>query len=550
MKYIFVIGGVASGLGKGVTASSIGFILKHYGQRVRMRKFEPYLNMDSGTMNPFEHGEVYVTADGGETDLDLGTYERFVGVSTTRADAVTTGQIYSNVLMAERRGDYLGKTVQIIPHITDEICRNIVSMRGEADIGIIEIGGTVGDCESDPFVRAVQRFLCSEAGHGSIIVFVTLAPVVPPNELKTKPIQHAVEQLRAICRPPDIIICRAERELGGVEIQKISANCSIPASSIFPMPNCDSIYHVPMQMQMYGIDTQIVRMLGISQEFTPSEIIPRAFPRPRGDLDIAVVGKYVTHGDAYLSLRHAIILSAARQCRTAKIHWIEELTPDFIDYPNFDLDDAKIMGVVIPGGYGTRGIDAILRSIRICRERDLPLLGICLGMQLMCIDAFKEIYPNDPNGTSEEFDPTAPNPVVKRMQLGQSGQPMQPLQPSAMTDRLIEPPLGGTMRLGEHRVEITPGSKLANIYGAEARERFRHRYEINSDHAHTITSAGVNITGITDGHIACIEWQHHNFAIGVQFHPEFTATLEHTSPLFDSFTTACLTSEHINLSIV
>lgn len=522
MKYIFVVGGVASGLGKGVTASSIGFILKQYGQRIRMRKFEPYLNVDSGTMNPFEHGEVYVTADGGETDLDLGTYERFVGVRTTRGDAVTSGQIWSAVIAAERRGDYLGKTVQIIPHITDEIRRHIISLDdGNTDVAIIEIGGTVGDCESEYFLRAIQRF-CTEAE--CIIVYVALAPVVPPGELKTKPIQHSIERMRGICRPPDIIICRAERELSRDEMKKISLNCAISHDSVFSMPNCESIYDVPMNLQLRGVDTAITKLLGIKALYTPNNIISMAFPRTKQCVHIAVVGKYTTHGDAYLSLRHAIILSAARQYRIAKIYWIEELTRDFRENPNFDLDDAVIAGAIIPGGYGVRGVDALMRSIRFCIADKVPLLGICFGMQLMCIDAFSQRAHDSQNATSAEFDPAAPNPVVTLMKSADH-----------------KDGFGGTMRLGEHPVEFAPGSRLSALYGANHTcERFRHRYEVNDTHTPVMHAAGLRVTARTSGRIAGVEWESHPFAVGVQYHPEFTATLEHTSPVIDGLVAASI----------
>jgi CTP synthase len=520
-KYVFVTGGVSSSLGKGLTASSLGRLLKSRGLKVTMCKLDPYLNVDPGTMNPGEHGEVFVTDDGGETDLDLGHYERFIDESLSRASNTTTGSIYSKVIAKERRGDYLGKTVQVIPHITDEIKERIRRLGTlGADVAIVEIGGTVGDMEIIPFIEAIRQFRRDAGRNNVCYVHLTLVPYLAPSgEQKTKPTQHSVSELRSYGIQPDVIVCRSDQPINDSLKRKIALMCDVPNGAVISAVDASSIYDIPINMHKEGLDTMVCDTLGISMDAHPIDLslwndVVRRVHSADKTLRIGVVGKYVTMPDAYLSvvesIRHAGFALGAK----TEIVWIEaERVPSEVDANRL----RQLDGLIIPGGFGERGIEGMIATSRIAREQEIPLLGICLGMQVMVIEfARHELGLVDAHST--EFSLTTAAPVIALME-----------EQMDVTD------LGGTMRLGACPAMLAEGSQVAALYGATVvSERHRHRYEFNSRFVEQFEAAGLRCSGTSpDGRLVeFVELPSHPYFVGTQAHPEFKSRPDRPHPLF------------------
>jgi len=525
-KHIFVTGGVASSLGKGLTASSLGRLLKARGLRVTMQKLDPYINVDPGTMNPFEHGEVFVTDDGGETDLDLGHYERFVDENLSRESNATTGSVYSAVLAAERRGDYLGKTVQVIPHITDEIKSRIAALkRDDIDVIITEIGGTVGDIEILPFLEAIRQ-LRLDAGRDNVAyVHVTLIPFIGPSgEQKTKPTQHSVTELRSRGIQPDAIVCRSEAPISDDLKRKISRLCDVPVNAVVNAPDADSLYEIPLILHDEGLDSAVCDLLSILGEPDLTEwegLVDKVRNRHRS-VKIGIVGKYVSYIDAYLSVTEALHHAGIHQSATIDIDWIEaqEVEGLMAETRLKDLD-----GIVLPGGFGERGIEGKIAAANFARENGIPCLGLCLGLQVMCIEyARNEMGMARANST--EFDPSSPDPVIDLMETQQG-----------VTE------LGGTMRLGAYPAKLAQGSQVAEIYGDEVvYERHRHRYEFNAKYRNRFEDAGLRCSGDSpDGHLVeFIELPGHPFWVATQAHPELKSRPNRPAPLFRALVAAAL----------
>jgi CTP synthase len=526
-KHVFVTGGVASSLGKGITASSIGRLLKARGLSVVLQKLDPYINVDPGTMNPFEHGEVFVTADGAETDLDLGHYERFVDVSLRRASSVTTGSIYRTVIERERRGDYLGKTVQVIPHITDEIKARIRALESEdVDVVITEIGGTVGDIEILPFLEALRQFRNEVPREDVAFVHVTLVPHLGPNgEEKTKPTQHSVTELRSRGIQPDVIVARSDRPLSDGVRQKISMFCDVPLAGVVAAIDAPNLYEVPLLLREEGLDdylTSILHLEGREPDLDEWRNLVRRAASPSREVAIAIIGKYVDHPDAYLSvveaLRHGGIAHDAR----VLVQWVsaEEVTPMMAD----DLLE-NVDGVVIPGGFGSRGVEGKIATASWTREHGVPCLGICLGLQVMVVEVARSLA-GMMGAHSREFDPETPYPVIDLME-----------------DQRDVVDLGGTMRLGTYAASLTPGTRVAELYGQEVvYERHRHRFEVNQRYVHRLEAAGLVVSGRSpDGRLVeFIELAEHPFWIGTQAHPEFLSRPTRPHPLFAGLVEAAL----------
>jgi CTP synthase len=526
-KHIFVTGGVASSLGKGISASSLGRLLKSRGLRVTMQKLDPYINVDPGTMNPFEHGEVFVTDDGGETDLDLGHYERFIDEPLSRASNATTGSIYSAVIAAERRGDYLGKTVQVIPHITDEIKRRIMRLAtDDIDVVITEIGGTVGDIEILPFLEAIRQ-LRLDAGRGNVCyVHVTLVPFIGPSgEQKTKPTQHSVTELRARGIQPDVIVCRSEKPLSEALKQKISRLSDVPVEGVVNAFDASNLYEVPLVLRDEGFDDYICDLLGWSDLDADvgewERLVERAESATR-DVRIGIIGKYVSLPDAYLSVVEALNHGGVHHGARVEIEWIQaEDTEGLLAEGRLrDLD-----GIVIPGGFGERGIEGKIAAAHYARHNDIPCLGLCLGMQVMTIE-FARNQLGLTGANSTEFDPATPYAVIDLMESQRD-----------VTDK------GGTMRLGAYIAELAPGSVVAEAYGkAVVSERHRHRYEFNPRFRNKFEGSGFVCSGTSpDGRLVeFIELAGHPYWVGTQAHPEFKSRPNRPAPLFREFVAAAL----------
>ncbi len=522
-KHIFVTGGVVSGLGKGITAASIGLLLKARGLKVASQKFDPYINVDPGTMSPFQHGEVFVTEDGAETDLDLGHYERFLDEFVRRDSNVTTGGIYNSVITKERRGDYLGGTVQVIPHITNEIKSRIhrLAQTLDVDVLITEIGGTVGDIESLPFLEAIRQFRKDIGRENVLYVHVTLVPVIGVvGEPKTKPTQHSVAELREIGIQPDVIVVRSEGPVEQGIREKIALFCDVDPDAVVSARDADDIYRVPLLMHGEGLDELVVRMLGLDcdePDLTEwSELIERV-DACRGRVTIALVGKYVQLHEAYLSVWEALKHSAIHHCRRLDLQWVdaEDLTPDTVAEKLGGAD-----GVIVPGGFGQRGIDGKIEAVRYCREQRVPFLGVCLGMQCAVIEFARGVC-GMTGAHSSEFDPATPFPVIDLL----------PEQKGVAE-------MGGTMRLGASPVKLVPGTKAMAAYGAdEVHERHRHRYEVNNDLRPQLETAGLVIGGTTaDGRLVeIVELGDHPWFVAAQFHPEFKSRPTRPAPLFRDF---------------
>ena len=520
-KFVFVTGGVSSSLGKGLTASSLGRLLKSRGLKVTMCKLDPYLNVDPGTMNPGEHGEVYVTDDGGETDLDLGHYERFIDESLSKMSNTTTGSVYSNVIAKERRGDYLGKTVQVIPHITDEIKERVRRLGNlGADVVIVEIGGTVGDIEIVPFIESIRQFR-RDAGRDNVCyVHLTLVPYLAPSgEQKTKPTQHSVTELRSRGIQPDIIVCRSDQPLSEGLKRKISLLCDVPINAVISAVDAPSIYDIPVTMHHEGLDTMVCNTLNIDLEAHPIDLtawqeVVRRVHNTTKTLRIGVIGKYVTMPDAYLSVAESIRHAGFAVGATTKIEWLEaERVPTEIDVDRI----RQLDGIVIPGGFGERGVEGMIAAARIAREHDIPYLGICLGMQVMVVEFARHCLGlSDAHSTEMSISTSAP--VI-----------------ALMAEQMDVTDLGGTMRLGACPAMLDEGSIVAGLYGTTVvSERHRHRYEFNSRYREQFESAGMRCSGTSpDGRLVeFVEVESHPYFVGTQAHPEFKSRPDRPHPLF------------------
>ncbi|HKZ96748.1 MAG TPA: CTP synthase [Hyphomicrobiaceae bacterium] len=534
-RYIFITGGVVSSLGKGLASAALGALLQSRGYSVRLRKLDPYLNVDPGTMSPYQHGEVFVTDDGAETDLDLGHYERFTGVPAKKSDNITTGRIYQDILARERRGDYLGGTVQVIPHVTDAIKQFVVSGNDGIDFVLVEIGGTVGDIEGLPFFEAIRQ-LGNELPRGaSVFIHLTLVPFIPSaGEIKTKPTQHSVKELRSIGIQPDILLCRSDREVPRAERKKIALFCNVREEAVIQALDVASIYEVPLAYHREGLDQQVLDAFGITGAPKPDlsrwETISRAIATPEGEVTIAVVGKYTGLKDAYKSLIEALVHGGIANRVKVNIVWIESEV--------FEREDPApylegVDGILVPGGFGERGSEGKILAAKFARERRVPFFGICFGMQMATIEAARNLCAIG-EASSTEF--------------GQTGEPVVGLMTEWMRGNELEMrraggDLGGTMRLGAYAAHLAEGSHIAKIYGAtEISERHRHRYEVNTAYRGGLEAAGLKVSGLSpDGLLPeTIEYSDHPWFIGVQFHPELKSRPFDPHPLFRSFIAAAV----------
>jgi len=536
-RYIFITGGVVSSLGKGLASAALGALLQARGYKVRLRKLDPYLNVDPGTMSPYQHGEVFVTDDGAETDLDLGHYERFTGVSATRGDNITTGQIYKTIIEKERRGDYLGATVQVIPHVTNEIKSFILSDAGGADFVLVEIGGTVGDIEGLPFFEAIRQ-LGQELPRGhAVFVHLTLLPFVKTaGEMKTKPTQHSVRELRAIGIQPDILLCRCEQPIPPDEKRKIALFCNVRESAVIQAMDSASIYAVPLDYHGEGLDREILEAFSIHDAPAPDlrqwEDIARRLTHPDGEVSIAIVGKYTALKDAYKSLIEALHHGGLANGVAVTFDWIEGEA--------FERDPAEVAerlenvhGILVPGAFGERGSEGMIRAVQFARERAVPYFGICFGMQMAVIEAARNLG-GVPGASSTEFGP-ADDPVVGLMTEWVRG--------NAVEVRKADQDLGGSMRLGAYEAVLAPGSRVCEIYGQSSiSERHRHRYEVNTAYRDVMERTGLHLSGLSpDGVLPeIVERADHPWFVGVQFHPELKSRPFAPHPLFASFIAAAM----------
>ena len=536
-RFIFITGGVVSSLGKGLMAASLAALLQARGYRVRIRKFDPYLNVDPGTMSPYQHGEVYVTDDGAETDLDLGHYERFTGVASRQSDNVTSGRIYQQIITRERRGDYLGATVQVIPHVTDAIKAFARAETEDLDFVLCEIGGTVGDIESLPFIEAIRQ-LKNEAGRGNAVsIHVTLVPYISAaGELKTKPTQHSVRELAALGVQPDVLVCRCEHPLPASERAKIALFCNVPAAAVIPALDAKSIYAVPLQYHGEGLDEEVLRAFGIEPEGKPdlsrwADIVDR-LTNPEGEVTVGVVGKYVGLQDAYKSLNEALVHGGIANRVKVNIRWI--------DAELFEGEQTDVAAqlepchaILVPGAFGERGAEGKIASVRFARTRNVPYFGICFGMQMACIEGARDLA-GIAAASSTEFGPT-PEPVVGLITewMGREG----------LEKREAEGDLGGTMRLGAYAARLDGNSVVSSIYGGtDISERHRHRYEVNTNYRDELEKGGLVFSGMSpDGMLPeIVERPDHPWFVGVQFHPELKSKPFDPHPLFASFIEAAV----------
>ncbi len=539
-RFIFVTGGVSSSLGKGLAAASLGALLQARGYRVRMRKFDPYLNVDPGTMSPYQHGEVFVTVDGAETDLDLGHYERFTGNDATRDDSVTTGKVYKQVLDRERAGDYLGATVQVIPHVTDAIKAFVKAGLDGEDFVLVEIGGTVGDIEGLPFLEAIRQLRQELGPERTMFVHLTLVPFIrSAGEIKTKPTQHSVKELLGLGIQPDLLLCRSENPLPEDARRKIALFCNIRASRVISAHDANPIYAVPAAYHDEGFDSEVLAGFGLSREpepdLAPWREITRRVRSPEGMVRIAIVGKYTDLKDAYKSLSEAL-----RHGGIANNVHVEE---DWVEAERFDREDivgrlAGVHGILVPGGFGERGAAGKIGAARFARERKVPYFGICFGMQMAVIEAARSLAGLEKAG-STEFGPT-PDPVVGLLE--------EWVADGQVEHRSEADDKGGTMRLGNHTAELAAGSRAAGIYGARrVEERHRHRYEVNIRYRNQLEATGLSFSGLSpDGSLPeIVEIDDHPWFIGVQFHPELRSRPFDPHPLFKSFVTAAVTQSRL-----
>jgi CTP synthase len=523
-KYIFVTGGVVSSLGKGLAAASIGCLLEARGIKVNLMKFDPYLNVDPGTMSPFQHGEVFVTDDGAETDLDLGHYERFTHARLTRDNNLTTGRIYEQIITKERRGDYLGKTVQVIPHVTNEIKNAMRKIGADCEVAIVEIGGTVGDIESLPFLEAIRQMRQDLGRDNTCFVHVTLIPwIAAAQELKTKPTQHSVKEMLSIGIQPDILLCRSDRPVPREMRSKIALFCNVEEPAVIAARDVASIYEVPLTFAAEGVDTLALRYLRME---TPApdlskwqDLVYRAY-HPRDEVSIGIVGKYVEYEDSYKSLKEALVHGALAHNLKLKVTWIEA---EGLEVPDYASQLEGFDGILVPGGFGKRGIEGMLNAIRYARESLIPYFGICLGMQTACIEYARNVCGLH-GANSGEFDPSTPHRIIYKLRELTGVEEM-----------------GGTMRLGAWDCVMEPDSLAAHAYGTtEISERHRHRYEFNREYEAILTGAGLRLTGTTPDatYVEIVEIPTHPFFLGCQFHPEFKSKPLEPHPLFREFIAA------------
>ena len=535
-RFVFVTGGVVSSLGKGIAAASLGAILEARGLKVTMLKLDPYINVDPGTMSPFQHGEVFVTDDGAETDLDLGHYERFIRTRMTQRNNFTAGRVYEDVLRKERRGDYLGGTVQVIPHITDEIKHKIIAGAQDADVAIVEIGGTVGDIESLPFLEAVRQLRQELGSSRALLMHLTLVPyIATAGETKTNPTQHSVKELRSIGLQPDVLICRSDHEIDISSRKKIALFTNVEERAVIPLKDADTIYRIPSMLHEQGLDQLIVDKLSLEcQDADLSEWVRvvDAHLNPLKSVEIAMVGKYMDLLDAYKSLIEAMIHAGIQTRTRVNFRYIDS---EDIEKRGLDLLDG-VDAILVPGGFGERGMEGKIAAVCHARESKIPYLGICLGMQAAVIEFARHVAGLD-GATSSEFEPAAEHPVIALITEWTKADGTREI-------RTEESDLGGTMRLGAEECRLTPGSKVSEVYDAEVvSERHRHRWEFNNDYLDRLSDAGLKIAGRSiDGTLVeVVEVDDHPWFVGCQFHPEFTSTPRDGHPLFTSFVEAAIT---------
>ncbi len=520
-KYIFVTGGVVSSVGKGITAAAIGRVLKSRGIAVTIQKLDPYLNVDPGTMSPYQHGEVYVTADGAETDLDLGHYERFIDQDLTGVSSVTTGQIYQALIQKERRGDFLGGTIQSVPHVTNEIKLRIreVAHRTGADVILVEVGGTIGDIEGQPFIEAIRQLRKEEGHNGTLAIHVTLLPhISTTNELKTKPTQHSVRELRGMGISPDVIVCRSDFTVPADTKDKIALFCDVERRAVVPLQTVPSIYQVPLVLEEAGLGDYIIERLGLKageRDLTEWRDLVYGQAHPEGRVTVAVVGKYVELHDAYLSVKESLIHAGIHNGVAVDIRWIHA---EEMERPGAEVHLEDADAIVVPGGFGERGIEGKINTARWAREHQVPYLGLCLGLQVMVVEFARNVL-GLADANSTEFDAQTSHPVI-----------------SMMSEQLGVEDKGGTMRLGEYPCLLIPGTKVADAYGVPTvNERHRHRYEFNNKYREMLEEAGLITSGISpDGSLVEVsELRDHPWMVGSQFHPEFRSRPTRPHPLFD-----------------
>jgi len=534
-RYVFITGGVVSSLGKGIAAAALAALLQARGYRVRIRKLDPYLNVDPGTMSPYQHGEVFVTDDGAETDLDLGHYERFTGRPANQRDNITTGRIYRNIIEKERRGDYLGATVQVIPHVTDEIKNFILEGNDEYDFVLCEIGGTVGDIEAMPFLEAIRQLGNELPRNSAVYIHLTLMPYIPAaGELKTKPTQHSVKELRSIGIAPDILLVRADREIPASERRKLSLFCNVRESAVIQALDVSTIYDVPIAYHKEGLDNEVLAAFGIEPAPKPRmerwEGISDLLHNPEGEVTIAVVGKYTELKDAYKSLIEALQHGGIANKVKVNLDWIEAEVFESED-PSPYLE--KVHGILVPGGFGERGAEGKILAAKFAREHKVPYFGICFGMQMACLEAARNLAGIE-NASSTEFGPTK-EPVVGLM--------TEWLKGNMLEKRTKSGDLGGTMRLGAYESTLKAGTRIAEIYGStDISERHRHRYEVNVDYKDRLEESGLIFSGMSpDGVLPeTVEYADHPWFIGVQYHPELKSRPFEPHPLFASFIAAAM----------
>jgi CTP synthase len=535
-KFIFVTGGVVSSLGKGIAAASLAAILESRGIKVTMLKLDPYINVDPGTMSPFQHGEVFVTEDGAETDLDLGHYERFINARMKKSNNFTTGQIYESVIKKERRGEYLGGTVQVIPHITDEIKNFVRAGAGDAEVAIVEIGGTVGDIESLPFLEAIRQMGVQMGRSNTCYIHLTLVPyIASAGEIKTKPTQHSVKELREIGIQPDVLLCRADRPLPDDERRKIALFTNVPEEAVISAVDVDSIYKIPGLLHLQNLDQIVCRKLELNPppaDLSAWEKLVFALEHPQHEVNIALVGKYVDLTESYKSLSEALIHAGIHTRSKINIHYLDSETLEAGDTSSLAGMDA----ILVPGGFGKRGVEGKIAAIRYAREKRIPYLGICLGMQLAVIE-YARHKAGMADAHSTEFEPNTSHPVVALITEWRTKE-------GTVETRNAQSDLGGTMRLGGQEALLLEGSLARKVYGAEkVIERHRHRYEVNNEYLPRLEQAGLRVSGRSQGgeHLCeMIELPDHPWFMACQFHPEFTSTPRNGHPLFKAFIEAAL----------
>ncbi|MCO5188482.1 MAG: CTP synthase [Anaerolineae bacterium] len=535
-KYIFFTGGVVSSVGKGVSAAALGRLLKERGLTVAVQKLDPYINVDPGTMSPYQHGEVFVTDDGAETDLDLGHYERFIDISLNQMSNVTTGRVYAEVIAKERRGDYLGGTIQVIPHITNEIKRAIKALaeKTQADVVLVEIGGTVGDIESLPFMEAIRQMRADVGRNNTLYVHVTYLPYLKASkELKTKPTQHSVRELRSIGIQPDVILARADYEIPEEHLQKIALFCSVEEEAVIPAVTSDHLYGIPLELEAAGVADVVTDHLGLNVSkpvLSEWETLLQAIKAPKPTIRIAIVGKYVQLHDAYMSVKEALYHAGIPNHRVVEIEWV--YSADLERDRGWDQLE-RVDGVVVPGGFGYRGIEGKIMAARWARENKIPYLGLCLGMQVMCIEFGRTIL-RDESVNSTEFDSGTRHPVI-----------------SLMPDQHDLSDMGGTMRLGSYPCHLVPGTKAAAAYGSgHIDERHRHRWEFNNAYRDVFRQHGMIFSGLSPNEklVEISELVDHPFMVGSQFHPEFKSRPNRPHPLFNAFLAAAVQHQETRLA--